>query len=88
MFPDSKMAGAYAAARTKTRAIITHALAIKLMISVQDACQCGPFTILCDGSNNQLDGKFFPILVWYCDHSERQAVTRFSQSLYAILLLQ
>ena len=32
MFPDSKVAGAYAAARTKTRAIITHALAIKLMI--------------------------------------------------------
>ena len=38
MFPDSKVVGVYAAARTKTKAIITHALAPKFMIGVRSRC--------------------------------------------------
>ena len=51
MFPDSKIAEAYSCARTKTTAIITHALAPALREEVVSVCRCrfSPFTILCDG---------------------------------------
>ena len=49
MFPDSKIAEAYSCARTKTAAIITHALAPTLREEVVRVCRSSPFTILCDG---------------------------------------
>ena len=41
------------------------------------ACQSSPFSILCDGGNDQTDRKFFAIMVRYWDQSQRQPVTRF-----------
>ena len=45
MFPDSKIAEAYSCARTKTIAIITHALAPAMRDEVVSVCRSSPFTI-------------------------------------------
>ena len=63
IFPDSKIAAAYASARTKTTAIVTHALAPAMRKIVDIACRSQPFTILCDGGNDRVDRKYFAILV-------------------------
>ena len=47
MFPDSKIAAKFACARTKTAALVTHALAPAVNEPVFKACQEQPFTILC-----------------------------------------
>ena len=52
MFPDSKIAAKFACARTKTAALVTHALAPAVNEPVIKACQEQPFTILCDGGND------------------------------------
>ena len=57
MFPDSKIAQEYSCGRTKTTAIITHALAPAAERSVADVCRLSPFSILCDGGNDRM--------VWY-----------------------
>ena len=44
---------------------------------VISACESSPFSILCDGGNDQMDRKFFAIMVRYWDQAQRQAVTRF-----------
>lgn len=77
MFPDSKIAEAYSSARTKTTAIITHALAPSCREAVDKACGSSSFTILCDGGNDQVDRKYFAILVRFWDEEKRRAVTRF-----------
>ena len=77
MFPDSKIAEAYSCARTKTTAIITHALAPAMREVVDNECSSTPFTILCDGGNDRMDRKYFAILVRYWDDVVDQAVTRF-----------
>ena len=41
------------------------------------ACQSAPFTILCDGGNDQADRKYSAILVRYWEKSAQQTVTRF-----------
>ena len=63
MFPDSKIAEAYSCARTKTTAIITHALAPAMREVVDNECSSTPFTILRDGGNDRMD-RFF-LLFWY-----------------------
>ena len=65
MFPDSKIAEAYSWARTKTTAIITHALAPATRDRVVSVCRSSPVTILCDGGNDQVDIKYFAVLVRY-----------------------
>ena len=77
MFPDSEIAKKFSSGRTKTTAIVKHALAPAFIADVIAACQSSPFSVLCDDGNDQTDRKFFAILVRYWDQSQRQAVTRF-----------
>ena len=77
MFPDSKIADVYSSARTKTSAIITHALAPAFREEVVQLCRSAPFTILCDGGNDQVDRKYFAILVRLWDDKVVHCVTRF-----------
>ena len=77
MFPDSKIAEAYSCARTKTTAIITHALAPTLREEVVSTCCSSPLTILCDGGNDRVDKKYFAVLVRYWDDNVNHVATRF-----------
>ena len=77
MFPDSRIANEFACGRTKSTAIMKHALGDKLNAEVIKTCQSSPFTILCDGGNDQADRKYFAIMVRYWDDSIHQTVTRF-----------
>ena len=74
MFPDSKIADNFASARTKTTAIVKYALAPTLNDEVVKCCRTRPFTLLCDGGNDQTDRKYFGIMVRYWD---QQPMTRF-----------
>ena len=49
MFPDSKIAQEFACARTKTAALVTHALAPAANEPVVEALRRQCFTVLCDG---------------------------------------
>ena len=77
MFPDSQIAQRYSCGRTKTTAIVCHALAPAANSLVTEACVKGPFSILCDGGNDKLDKKYFGIMVRYWDDQLGMAVTRF-----------
>ena len=77
MFPNSEIAKKFSSGRTKTAAIVKHALAPAFNADVIAACQSSSFSVLCDGGNDQTDRKFFAILVRYWDQSQLQAVTRF-----------
>lgn len=74
MFPDSKTAELYSCARTKTTASVTHALTPAMREEVVRECRLSPFTILCDGGNDQID---FAVLVRYWDNNVHHVVTRF-----------
>ena len=74
MFPDSKIANNFASARTKNAAIVKYALAPTLNDKVVESCRTRPFTLLCDGGNDQTDRKYFGIMVRYWD---QVPVTRF-----------
>lgn len=74
MFPDSKIANNFASARTKNAAIVKYALAPTLNDKVVESCCTRPFTLLCDGCNDQTDRKYFGIMVRYWDQAP---VTRF-----------
>ena len=77
MFPDSEIAKKFSSGRTKTTALVKHALAPAFNDNVIETCQSSPFSVLCDGGNDQIDRKCFAILVHYWYQSQRQAVTRF-----------
>ena len=77
MFPDSKIAELYSCTRTKTTAIVTHALAPAMREQVVRECRSSPFTILCDGGNDQIDKKYFAVLVRYWDDNVHHVATRF-----------
>ena len=55
MFPDSKIAERFACGRTKTTAIVKHALAPALNADIIAECQKSPFTVLCDGGNDVIE---------------------------------
>ena len=74
MFPDSKIAAQYSSALTKTTALVTHAMAPAADDTVTNVCACQPFSIMCDGGNNQYDKKYFGIMVHDTCH---RAVPRF-----------
>ena len=59
MFPDSKIAQGFACCRTKTVAIVKHALAPVFNSEVVQSCRTSPFTLLCDSGNDQTDQKYF-----------------------------
>jgi hypothetical protein len=77
MFPDSKIADGFSCSRTKTTAIVKCALAPAFNAEVVNICQTSPFTILCDGGNDQFGKKYFAVMVRVWEESRRQAVTRF-----------
>ena len=77
MFPYSKVAEGFSCGRTKTTAIVKFALAPALNADVTKACQTSPFTLLCDGGNDQSGKKYFAIMVRIWDNTKRQAMTRF-----------
>ena len=77
MFPDSKIADGFACGRTKSTAIMKHALSPHFNDEVSQMCQSSPFTILCDGGNDQAERKYFAIMVRYWDDKSCQAVSRF-----------
>ena len=77
MFPDSKIAEHYACARTKTTAFVTHAMAPAADDAVSKACGSQPFSIMCDGGNDQFEKKYFGIMVRYWDETCGKVVTRF-----------
>ena len=49
MFPDSEIAKKFSSGRTKTTALVKHALAPAFNENVIATCQSSPFSILCDG---------------------------------------
>ena len=77
MFPDSKIAQGFSCCRTKTTAIVKYALAPTINNEVIQSCCTSPFTLLCDGGNDQTDRKYFSIMVRYWDKVEQHPVTRF-----------
>ena len=77
MFPDSKIAQGFVCGRTKTVAIVKHALAPVFNSEVVQSCRTSPFTLLCDGGNDQTDQKYFGIMVGYWDTVAQKPVTRF-----------
>ena len=77
MFPDSKVAEGFSCGRTKTTVIVKFVLAPTFNADVIKECQTSPFTLLCDGGNDQFGKKYFAIMVRIWDNAKRQAVTRF-----------
>ena len=74
MFPDSKIAAKFACARTKTAALVTHALAPAVNEPVIKTCQEQPFTILCDGGNDNFEKR---IMVRFWHKQLDMVVTQF-----------
>lgn len=63
MFPDSKIAQGFQCGRMKTKAIITHALSPKVSNEFNAACQKSALSVLVNSGNDELDRKYFAILV-------------------------
>ena len=77
MFPDSRVAEAFSCARTKTAALVTHALGPAADSAVTVMCQKQPFTILCDGGNDNFAKKYFCVMVKLWDDGLRRSVVHF-----------
>ena len=77
IFPDSNIAAEFACARTKTAALITHALAPAANEPVVSFLTKQPFTVLCDGGNDNFEKKYFGVMVRFWDEQLRKVVTRF-----------
>ena len=77
MFPDSKIVEAFSCTCTKTAVLVTHALGPGAESVVTKMCQKQPFTILCDGGNDNFDKKYFGVLVRLWDKHISQVVVRF-----------
>lgn len=77
MFPDSKVADSFSCAHVKTSVVITHALAPNLEEAVVSACRHQPFSILCDGGNDNFQKKYFSILARQWDQCQHKVVVRF-----------
>ena len=77
MFPDSKIASAYACKHTKTKAIICDALDPYLKKPDVDLCKSVPFNLLCDESNELGDSeKLLTILLRAFEPHTSMVVTR------------
>ena len=64
MFPDSKIAAGFACTHTKTAAMITHALAPAIDEPLVKAYQEQPFSLLCDGGNDNFENKYCTSELW------------------------
>lgn len=77
MFPDSIISEGFACGATKTQAVIKNALAPALNEKVIEACASFPFTILCDGGNDQDVRKYFSLMVRFWDESAYYSISQF-----------
>lgn len=77
MFPDSEVAKKFSSGRTKTTALVKYALALAFNSRVVTVSQSSPFSILCNGGNDQINRKCFAVLVRYWGQSQQQLVTRY-----------
>jgi len=66
----------FASGRTKTAVIVKCALVSALNAEVVEECQSSPFTLLCDGGNDQMGKKYFGIMVRYWSEMAHQPVMR------------
>ena len=77
MFPDSKIAAGFSCARTNTAALITHTLAPAVNKPLIKACKEQPFTIICDGGNDNFEKEYFGIMAILWDDKLGKVITRF-----------
>ena len=54
-----------------------HALVPDLNSQVVEQCRSSPYTILCDGGNDQLDKKYLAIMVRFWSDTARQTISQF-----------
>ena len=88
MFPDRDIAKRFSSGQTKITALVKHAMTPTFNNQVISACQSSPFSVLCDGGNDQMDRKFFAIMVCYWNQAQRQADTRICNVATAEALFQ
>ena len=71
MFPDRDIAKRFSSGRTTITALVKHAMTPTFNHQVISACQSSPFAVLCNGGNDQMDRKFFAIMVRYWNQAQR-----------------
>lgn len=71
IFPDSKIAEKYAAARTKTTSMINGALAAECQEQLVSLMHSNPFSLSTDGSNDNSLEKMNPLTVRIFDTQKR-----------------
>ena len=87
MFPDSEIAKKFSSGRTKTTALVKHALAPAFNENVIATCQSSPFSVLCDGGNDQMDSLLF----WFgtgISHSAKLSLAFWHYPSVTLLLLK
>ena len=75
IFPDSQIASKYAAARTKTTAILNAAMGPHCHQSLVEHCHSHPFTLGTDGSNDSRLLKMNPVTIRLFDIKKSKKVT-------------
>ena len=77
IFPDSKIASAYACGRTKSTCILNHAIKPDLQAKLTDRMRESFSSITIDGSNDQNLEKMNPVTVRLFDISQHKVVPNF-----------
>ena len=77
MFPYSKVAESFSCTKAKSTALITLALAPSVDEAIVSACQKQPFSIFCNGGNDNFQKKYFSILDRLWDNSQYELVVHF-----------
>ena len=77
MFPHSKIAARYSAARTMTTALLSGALGPSQVDPVLQAMRNAPFSLAIDGSSDQELKKMYPLTVRIWDVNEGRVSGRF-----------
>ena len=77
IFPDSKIASAYACGRTMTSCILNSAIKPDLQSKLTDKMHESCFSISTDGSNDQNLEKMNPVTVRLFDVNQHKVVTNF-----------
>uniref|UniRef100_A0A1X7UVC4 DUF4371 domain-containing protein n=1 Tax=Amphimedon queenslandica TaxID=400682 RepID=A0A1X7UVC4_AMPQE len=76
IFPDSKIAKGYAAARMKTTCILNGSIAPYFKVTLIDVMKSRPFSIAIDGSNDSGLEKINPLTVRFFDEQRVLVVTQ------------
>lgn len=77
IFPDSKIAKAYACGKTKASCILNRAIAPDLQETLVNQMKTSCFSIATDGSNDQGLEKMNPVTVRIFDINQHKVVTKF-----------